>query len=143
MATVYLALGSNLGDRHQNITTALNEIKELGIRLIKQSSFIETKPVGGPPQGDFLNGVIKINTDISPSELLKKLQTIEKKMGRVKTVVDGPRTIDIDILLYDSLKIKSPELTIPHPRMFERDFVMRPLHEIDPTITEDSCHAID
>ena len=137
MAIVYLALGSNVGDRHSNIQQAIEGLNAAGILVECVSTVIETEPVGGPPQDKFLNAVLKGQTELSPDELLRTTQLIEKKLRRVKTVADGPRTIDIDILLYDSLRLETPTLTIPHPRMFHRDFVMRPLKEIAPEIIKE------
>ncbi len=134
MAIVYLGIGSNMGDREAHIRDALVLLKENKITILKQSSTIETEPVGGPPQGDFLNAVLKAETSLSPEELLKILKMIESKLGRVKTVKNGPRPIDIDILLYDNIRMDIPTLTIPHPRMRERAFVMNPLTEIEPEI---------
>jgi len=122
MSLAYIGIGSNLGNRKENIGKALSLMQECGIKILKRSSVIETDPVGGPPQGKFFNAVIKIETELEPIELLKVLQNIEKKLGRIRTVINGPRTIDLDILLYDNLALKTPELTIPHPRMFEREF---------------------
>lgn len=132
MNICYIGIGSNLGDRQKNIKTAIKKIKELkDTRLIKVSTFSETKPVGGPPaQGNYLNGALKIKTLLSPKALLKNLKKIEQELGRTKTVRYGPRTIDLDILLYSDKIISTKELTIPHPRMFEREFVLKPLLEI-------------
>jgi 2-amino-4-hydroxy-6-hydroxymethyldihydropteridine diphosphokinase len=130
MPIVYLGLGSNLGDRSKNIHEALRSLNEAGVMTIRISSIIETDPVGGPPQGLFLNAVLKAGTKLAPLELLKTIHTIEARLGRVRMVKDGPRTIDIDILRYDDLKLDTPELVIPHPRMQEREFVMGPLGEI-------------
>lgn len=141
MATVYLGLGSNLGSRESNIRRAIDELKSIGLQIEKRSSLIETEPVGGPPQGKFLNAVIKTKTQLPPQQLLTQLQSIEKKLGRVKTIINSPRVIDIDILLYDRLKMTTPRLTVPHPRMLHRDFVIRPLKEIEPALTEDLTHA--
>lgn len=132
---VYIGIGSNLGNRLENINKAIEFLKENpGVKIVKISSIIETKPSGGPVQGDYLNGVIKIKTDLTPARLLLILQGIERMLGRVRTVRDGPRTIDLDILLYGNEKINEPGLKIPHPRMLERDFVMKPLLEIEPNI---------
>ena len=130
MSIVYLGLGSNLGDRAKNIHEAVRLLNETGVRPIKLSSIIETDPVGGPPQGLFLNAALKAETELSPSALLKAIHAVELLLGRVRTVKDGPRTIDVDILIYDDLTLDTPELVIPHPRMREREFVMRPLREI-------------
>ena len=134
MSTVYLGIGSNLGDRKKNIEDALLYLETEGIDVIRCSSIIETNAVGGPPQPKFLNAVAFCETDHSPQEFLKVLLTIEKNLGRERTVTNGPRTIDLDILLFDDLSISTPELTIPHPRMFKRDFVMTPLKEIAPEL---------
>jgi 2-amino-4-hydroxy-6-hydroxymethyldihydropteridine diphosphokinase len=131
MSIVYLGLGSNLGDRVKNIHEAVRLLNETGVRPIKLSSIIETDPVGGPPQGLFLNAALKAETGLSPSALLKAVHAVELLLGRVRTVKDGPRTIDVDILIYDDLTLDTPELVIPHPRMREREFVMRPLREIE------------
>ncbi|HTY44968.1 MAG TPA: 2-amino-4-hydroxy-6-hydroxymethyldihydropteridine diphosphokinase [Patescibacteria group bacterium] len=132
MAICYLSIGSNLGDRRRHIVAAVQKINALaGTRIIKMSRPIRTKAVGGPLlQGDFLNAALKIQTCFSPFALLKKLKAIEKKIGRVKTVRWGPRVIDLDILLYDARVITAAQLTIPHPRMFERPFVLKPLLEV-------------
>ena len=131
MATVYLGLGSNLGNREVNLKNAIQELKAR-LKLMRASNIIETEPVGGPPQGKYLNAVVQGITSLSPEELLNTIKSIEQELGRVETVVNGPRLIDIDILLYDHLQIQTDQLTIPHPRMFEREFVMTPLKEIAP-----------
>jgi len=134
MSIVYLALGSNLGDRLHYIEKAVGELGDCGIQVLKMSSVIETEPVGGPVQGKFLNAVLKANTTHSPEELLVITQGIERKLGRVKKIFNCPRVIDIDILLYDDIKLVTQRLLIPHPRMLERSFVMQPLEEIDPAL---------
>jgi 2-amino-4-hydroxy-6-hydroxymethyldihydropteridine diphosphokinase len=137
LAVVFLGLGSNMGVRGENIHRALNRLHEKGVSIQKVSTFIETAPVDVPPepvQGEYVNAVAKAITDLSPQELLKTCLAIESEFGRVRTVRHGPRPIDIDILLYDDLRIDTPELVLPHPRMRERDFVMRPLHEIAPEL---------
>jgi len=134
MSTVYLALGSNLGDRLEYIQKAVRELKACGLRIAALSAIIETDPVGGIPQGKYLNAVLKASTSHTPEELHVLTQAIERKIGRVKSGINGPRVIDIDILLFDDVKLTTPWLLIPHPRMLERDFVMRPLEEIDPAL---------
>ena len=141
MAIVYIGVGSNLGDRLENIRTAFELLERSFIHIIKTSSIIETDPVGGPAQGKFLNCVIKTETILSPEELLRTLHEIEQKLGRTREEVNGPRTIDLDILLYDDLVRSAPELTIPHPRMLERSFVLEPLKEIEPDLVESLLHA--
>ena len=128
----FIGIGSNSGNRKQNIISALKEISTLkSTNILKKSIIIETKPYGGPfKQADFLNMVIKINTEFSPGLLLKKFKKIEQKLGRIKTVRNGPRIIDLDILLFGDRIINTKKLTVPHPRMFERDFVLEPLSEI-------------
>lgn len=131
MVTCYLGVGSNLGERKKNIQVAVEEIAALKrTKVIQFSRVFETKPVGGPRQGNFLNAALKIQTSLSPAELLRALRGIEKKLGRKKTVRYGPRIIDLDILLYNQRIVMTNNLQIPHPRMFERDFVFRPLSEI-------------
>jgi len=132
MVICYLGIGSNLGNRRKNIKLAIQKISALkDTEVIKSSRMIETEPVGGPVgQGKFLNAALKIRTSLSPLILLKKLKSIEKQLGREKTVRNGPRTIDLDILFYGDRIINSKNLTIPHPRVFEREFVIKPLLEI-------------
>ncbi len=133
MPTTYLSLGSNLGDRRQLLHTAINEIAERVGRVEAISSCIETEPVGFDSVHLFLNMAVRVMTELNPYELLKVLKQLERDLGRTRKSHDGvhyDRTIDIDILLYDNLEINSEELQIPHPRMWERDFVMRPLKEI-------------
>ena len=133
MLTCYLGIGSNLGDRLKNIKSAISKLNSLkNTKVIKVSKIIETEPVGGPiDQGKFLNAALKIKTRLTPLNLLKNLQKIEKQLGRKKTDVRyGPRPIDLDILFYADKIIHSKNLTIPHPRLFEREFVIKPLLEI-------------
>lgn len=134
MAIVYLGIGSNMGNREKNIRDALALLSTLNITILKRSTIMESDPVGGPPQQKYLNAVIKAKTSLSPQDLLINLKSIEHQMGRIKTIKNGPRPIDIDILLYDNVHIQTSTLTIPHPRMLERDFVLRPLKEIEPDI---------
>ncbi len=101
-------------------------------RVTKISKTIESQPEGGPPQGQYLNCVIEIHTALSPYELLKRLQRIETDLGRVRTIKNEPRNIDLDILLYGDVQIKEDSLCIPHPRMLQREFVMEPLGDIAP-----------
>ncbi len=130
MPVIYLGLGSNVGDREKNLRDAVRLLAAYGVKELKLSTIIETAPVGGPPQGLFLNAVIKADTRLGPEDLLKAARQVEFDLGRVRTVKDGPRTIDIDILLYEGVALETPELCIPHPRMKERAFVMGPLHEV-------------
>ncbi len=132
MVICYVGVGSNLGDRRKNVWQAIREIGNLeNTRIIKTSSFFDTTPVGGPVgQPRFLNGVIKLKTSLQPGKLLEALQRIEIGLGRRRTVCNGPRTIDLDILLFGERFIQKKGLIIPHPRMFERDFVLGPLLEV-------------
>jgi 2-amino-4-hydroxy-6-hydroxymethyldihydropteridine diphosphokinase len=129
---VFIALGSNLGDRFQYLKNAILDLKASPeIQLVDISSVYETDPVGYEDQSAFLNMVVKIRTSLSPSSLLKFLQEIEKKHGRKRDIRWGPRTLDLDILLYNQENIEAEHLKIPHPRMTERAFVMIPLVEVD------------
>jgi 2-amino-4-hydroxy-6-hydroxymethyldihydropteridine diphosphokinase len=130
LAIAYLGLGSNVGDREKNIRDAVARLARGRVKRLKLSRIIETSPVGGPPQGLFLNAVLKVETDETPADLLKACQAVESSMGRVRKEKNGPRTIDIDVLLFDDLKVNTPDLVIPHPRMKDRDFVMKPLNEV-------------
>lgn len=134
MSLVYIGLGSNLGDRHGNIETAIELMKAAGVEVEKVASFIETPPYGEIAQPNFINTVCSAKTVLSPQELLKELKEIEKKMGRVETVRWGPRVIDLDILLYDNLILQEENLNIPHADMLNRRFVLEPLTEIAPNL---------
>ena len=139
-----LSLGSNLGNSAEILSSAaeaLNEVSE----VIAFSSFHQTRPVGGPPQPDFINAVIIIETNLEPEELLLVAQAIEGAHGRERnenTVIWGPRFLDIDLIKCDEMLINSPDLTIPHPRAHEREFVLRPWNEIDPAATLPGFGAI-
>lgn len=127
----YIGVGSNLGDRQKNIEGAIQKLQATdGIEVKKISRIYETEPVGKLPQPKYLNGVIEIEADLEPRELLFAIQSIEKSLGRKRTVKNGPRTIDLDILTYGDRKIDEPDLKVPHPRMNEREFVLRPLRDI-------------
>ena len=148
MHKVYLGLGSNLGDKQANIRKAIQMIGERVGKVLRQSALIETEPWGFESENKFLNGAILVETELSPHELLKTTQQIERELGRKKkksslnvylskclskrqkSYTDRP--IDIDILLYDDLTVDEPDLKIPHPLMYERDFVMIPLNMIKP-----------
>lgn len=134
---VYLGLGSNLGDRNANLEQSIALIHERVGEVIRRSSFIETEPWGFESKNKFLNGVILCETELTPRQLLKVTQKIERDLGRKKKSASShsshlykDRPIDIDILLYDDLTIDEPDLKIPHPLMQQRDFVMIPLNEI-------------
>lgn len=130
--SVFIALGSNLGDRARHLQDALRELAEAGdILVLRCSSFHDTAPVGGPPdQARFLNAVAEIATRLSPRELLTRLQALEQRHGRTREVFHGPRTLDLDLLLYRDCVVNEPDLHVPHPRMWERAFVVQPLSEI-------------
>ncbi len=132
MTICYLGIGSNLGNRNRNISLAIKEINALqNTKVLKRSRVIESLPVGGPAgQNKFLNAVLKIETKLPALNLLRRLKEIESQMGRKKTLRFGPRVIDLDILLYADKVKKSKTLTIPHPKMFDRDFVIKPLMEV-------------
>ena len=136
MATSFLSLGSNLGDRLDHLSKAVTALaKQPKIKVLKVSSVYQTKPVGGPEQDDYLNAVVKIQTELSAHELLAVTQSIENNEGRVREVRWGPRTLDIDVLTYDDLISADDKLTLPHPRISERAFVLVPFFEIDPQAT--------
>ena len=133
MVICYIGLGSNLGNRRRNISEAIKRIDSLkGTEVVKVSKIIETDPIGGlPRQSKFLNGVLKIKTELTPAILLKNLQEIEQQLGRLKRHIrNGPRTIDLDILFYGNNIIRQKELKVPHPKILERDFVLKPLLEV-------------
>ncbi|MGA7918129.1 MAG: 2-amino-4-hydroxy-6-hydroxymethyldihydropteridine diphosphokinase [Candidatus Acidiferrales bacterium] len=132
MAKVYLSLGSNLGDRAQNIARSIEALAARGIPLVKQSSLYETEPVELRAQEWFLNSVIEVETNKTPQELMHQVLEIERGMGRIRTAPKGPRIIDMDILLYGSKTVREPNLEIPHPRMADRRFVLVPFAEIAP-----------
>ena len=135
MAIVYLGIGTNLGQRRDNVLKALQLIKDKGIVVLAESSLHETAPWGVKNQPPFLNGALKIETELSPKDLLKELKGIERKMGRLFTSQRwGPRVIDLDILMYDDLVLNEPDLIIPHRLMHEREFVLLPLKEIAPDV---------
>ena len=130
MSRAYVALGSNLGDRKENLCTALKHLQENGIEVIKTSTFIETEPYGVTDQPGFVNAVCQVETELAPLELLRLLLSIEQEMGRVRLRRWGERNIDLDLLLYEDACVVSEELTLPHPDMQNRDFVLIPLAEI-------------
>ena len=133
-----IGMGSNLGDRRGTLEGAIAALARTnGIHVQKVSSFHETEPVGGPPgQAMYLNAAAMIETDLDPHELLMALQTIEAQFGRVRSVHWGERTLDLDLLLFGKQKVSTPELTVPHPRMRVRRFVLEPLAEIAPELVD-------
>jgi 2-amino-4-hydroxy-6-hydroxymethyldihydropteridine diphosphokinase len=129
----YLGIGSNLGDRLRNLQDAVDGLNaEAGVLVAASSRVWETDPVGGPPQPDFLNVVVRVRTELEPLAFLAACQRVEASLGRVRDVRWGPRTVDIDIELIDALAVDDPALTVPHPRMTQRAFVLLPLLELDP-----------
>ncbi|HEY7825623.1 MAG TPA: 2-amino-4-hydroxy-6-hydroxymethyldihydropteridine diphosphokinase [Candidatus Acidoferrales bacterium] len=138
MKTIYLSLGSNIGDRAENIARAVAALAEHGVRVTRQSSLYETEPVELREQEWFLNGVVSAQTDLAPRDLMAALLAIERSLGRERTVPKGPRIIDIDILLFGDAVVKEPQLEIPHPRMAARRFVLVPFAEIAP----DAWHPV-
>lgn len=134
MKTVYLSLGSNVGDRASNIARAIEALAVRGVRVVRQSSLYETEPVDTVAQEWFLNCVVEAETDLAPRELMQVLLEIERSLGRERRVPKGPRTIDIDILLLDSAIVRDAKLEIPHPCMAARRFVLVPLAEIAPGV---------
>ena len=134
MARVFVGLGSNLGDRAGHIGQALRLMERRGVRVVRMSPLYETEPWGLTDQPRFLNGACEVATTRRPHALLRLLKQIERRLGRVPTVRYGPRTIDLDILLYDALRLVTPRLCIPHPGLVERATVLVPLAEIAPDI---------
>ena len=136
MPIAYIGLGSNLGIREQYLAAARKLIAESAGKLIAESSILETKAVDFTDQPDFLNQVIKIETELDPVQLIEELKRIETAIGRSKTFNKGPREIDLDILLYDDIILNSDRLVIPHPAIVHRDFVMRHLVQIEPGLCD-------
>lgn len=136
MATVFIALGSNLGDRAAALAAAVAELRrQPDVEVVRVSSWWETEPVGGPPgQGKFLNGAAEVRTSLAPQPLLHLLLAIERRLGRERSVRNGPRTLDLDLLLYDDLVHQEPGLELPHPRLHERTFVLGPMLELAPQL---------
>jgi 2-amino-4-hydroxy-6-hydroxymethyldihydropteridine diphosphokinase len=137
MNKAHVAIGSNLGRRRETIAAALDLLAaDEGIEVVAVSSIRETDPIGYEDQPRFLNGVVVVETRLSPRELLERLLEIERRLGRVRAAIPrfGPRTIDLDLLLYGDAVVDEPGLTVPHPRLAERRFVLEPLVELDPTL---------
>ena len=138
MNRIYLALGSNVGDKKKNIQQAITLLRKK-VSNIKIASFYETKAVGYTEQDNFINTAIEGNTALTPEELLVFIKDVEKKVGRIKRFLNGPREIDIDILFYNNHLLKKDDLQIPHPRLHERDFVLKPLTDLDPMLYHPIC----
>ncbi len=132
MSTTYIGIGSNLGDRRKNCLKAVELLDAEGVKVLKRSSLYETEPWGVKDQPRFVNMAVEAESDMTPHRLLCLLKEIEDRMGRTRTIRWGPRTIDLDILLFGDEVIREPDLEIPHPLMHARDFVLEPLCEIAP-----------
>ena len=141
MHTVYLSLGSNLGDRWDYLRRALAALEAAGVTIGRLSAVYETEPVGVRAQPWFLNVVVEAQTKMFPLQLLDCLQGIEIRLGRRRQRDQGPRTIDIDLLLYGTFRIDAPRLTVPHPRLEERRFVLQPLSDLAPDLRHPVSHA--
>jgi 2-amino-4-hydroxy-6-hydroxymethyldihydropteridine diphosphokinase len=133
-APVFLGLGSNVGDREANLAQAQTRLAERGFSIEAKSALYETEPVGGPPQGPFLNQVIAGDTPLTPQALLDACLAVEHELGRVRREPNGPRTLDVDILLFGDQVLNAGAFQVPHPRMHERRFVLVPLVEIAPDV---------
>lgn len=136
MKVVYLGLGSNIGDREAHLRRALDELQARDLRLRRVSSLYETEPMGLREQPWFLNQVAEFETELFPLQLLSRIRRIENRLGRRRTVVNGPRRIDIDILLFGDIVMKTAELELPHPRYRERRFVLEPLAELNAALRD-------
>ncbi|MGB7848871.1 MAG: 2-amino-4-hydroxy-6-hydroxymethyldihydropteridine diphosphokinase [Candidatus Acidiferrum sp.] len=134
MVTIYLALGSNIGDREKNLREAIRLLGESSIQIARISGIYETEPVDYLDQAWFLNAVLEAHTDLPAAQLLSTLRNIESEMGSKKAFAKGPRLMDLDILLYGNETIDHPDLQVPHPRMLRRNFVLVPLAEIAPAL---------
>ena len=141
MITVYIALGTNIGEREENLRAALQHLPEVGVHVRRVSSVYETEPLDYLDQDWFLNAALEGATELDALDLLRALRVIETQMGSRKTVPKGPRLMDLDVLLYGSDTLDTPELQVPHPRMLERRFVLVPLAEIAPTLRHPSWPA--
>lgn len=131
MTRAFLGIGSNLGDRLENLRRAVGLLDRRGVRVVRSSRVYETEPVGGPPQPDFLNAVLEVEEEGSARDLLAACLAVEEEMGRVRGERWGPRLIDLDVLTYGREEIDEPDLQVPHPRMHERGFVLIPLLELE------------
>jgi 2-amino-4-hydroxy-6-hydroxymethyldihydropteridine diphosphokinase len=136
LSIVYFGLGSNLGNREEMLLSAVEKLQAPDLRLLRVSSIYETEPVGLKEQPWFLNMVAEFESDLSPYELLERGQKVEQALGRIRTVINGPRTIDVDLILCGDTIVNSPGLKVPHARYLERRFVLQPLVELDPTLVD-------
>ena len=140
MKTVYLALGSNIGDREANLRAAIDILRTAGVEVRRESRIYETEPVGYTDQRWFLNMAVEGATELFPLHLLTRTGKIERALGRARTLPNGPRTIDIDILLYGATVMRTSRLEIPHPRMHERRFVLVPMVDLAPDLRHPQSH---
>jgi 2-amino-4-hydroxy-6-hydroxymethyldihydropteridine diphosphokinase len=140
MKTIYLSLGSNVGGREHNLRTAIDRLRAPDLHILRTSPVYETEPMDYTAQRWFLNLVVEAETRLFPKLLLSRIARIEHELGRVRTVAKGPRTIDIDILLYGRAVVESATLEIPHPRMAERRFVLAPLADLVPHLRHPVTH---
>jgi 2-amino-4-hydroxy-6-hydroxymethyldihydropteridine diphosphokinase len=140
LKTVYLSLGSNIGDREANLRAAIEQLAAPRLRVLRVSPIYETEPVDYTDQRWFLNLVVEAETTLFPMQLLARIGKIERELGRVRTVPKGPRTIDIDILLYGKAVVQCTTLEIPHPRMAQRRFVLAPLADLAPDLRHPVTH---
>ena len=140
MKTIYLSLGSNVGGREHNLRTAIDRLRAPDLHILRTSPVYETEPMDYTAQRWFLNLVVEAETRLFPKLLLWRIARIEHELGRVRTVAKGPRTIDIDILLYGRAVVESATLEIPHPRMAERRFVLAPLADLVPHLRHPVTH---
>jgi 2-amino-4-hydroxy-6-hydroxymethyldihydropteridine diphosphokinase len=138
--TIYLSLGSNIGDRERNLREAIERLNGPDLGVVRVSPVYETEPVEYTEQRWFLNLVVEAETSLFPMQLLTRTARIERDLGRVRTIAKGPRTIDIDILLYGRAIIRSAKLEVPHPRMAERRFVLAPLADLAPDLRHPVSH---
>ena len=144
MSKIYIALGSNLNEPSEQIYKAINSIDAINdLSVTHISSLYKTKPIGKIDQPDFINAAVKVEGDISPENLHAALQDIETKAGRIRMELNEPRTLDLDILLIDDLIMKTKKLTVPHPRMHQRQFVIVPLFEINQKLNIPGIGSID
>ena len=138
MITAYIALGTNIGEREENLRSALRQLPDVGVRIGRLSNVYETELLDYLDQDWFLNAVLESRTELDALDLLRALRLIERRMGSHKAIPKGPRLMDLDILLYGNDTLDTPELQVPHPRMLERRFVLVPLAEIAPTLRHPS-----
>lgn len=138
LTRAYLALGSNLGERAEHLQTAIDALAAADdVTVVAVSAIYETDPVGGPDQGRYLNAVVALDTALTPRDLLALAQRLETDAQRVRVERWGPRTLDVDVLLVGDTVVSDPDLEVPHPRMWERGFVLAPLHDVAPDLVEE------